>query len=297
MTLEQLRIFVAVAEREHMTRASEVLNLTQSATSAAIAALEERHDVRLFDRVGRRIVLTDAGRDFLQEAHAVLARASIATRRLDDLAGLKRGSLRLAASQTVANYWLPDVMARFHAAHPDIQLAVQIGNSIDTADAVKNLDADIGIVEGACHESALRVAEVPGDTLRLVAPRHLPALNDNPTPEVLRALPWVLREAGSGTRESLLKWLAQRELALGDLSVAFELPSNEAVCSAVEAGVGVAVMSDLVVRRSLETGHMVAIRTDLPQRAFKILTHNERHLSGVENLLIKLAAAKEMEPA
>ena len=70
MTLDQLRIFVAVAEREHMTRAAEALNQTQSATSAAIAALEERHNLRLFDRIGRRIVLTDAGRDFLGEARA-----------------------------------------------------------------------------------------------------------------------------------------------------------------------------------------------------------------------------------
>ena len=107
MTLDQLRIFVAVAEREHMTRAAEALNQTQSATSAAIAALEERHNLRLFDRIGRRIVLTDAGRDFLSEARAVLARAAIASQRLDDLAGVKRGKLRLAASQTVANYWLP----------------------------------------------------------------------------------------------------------------------------------------------------------------------------------------------
>jgi len=196
MTLEQLRIFVAVAEREHMTRASEALNLTQSATSAAIAALEERHNVRLFDRIGRRIVLTGTGRDFLQEARAVLARAGIATRRLDDLAGLKRGTLRLAASQTVANYWLPDVMARFHATHPDIKLTVRIGNSSDTADAVENLDADIGIIEGACRAPALRVAEVSGDALRLVVPRHLTAPDDTPAPEALRAMPWVLREAG-----------------------------------------------------------------------------------------------------
>ena len=89
MTLEQLRIFVAVAELEHVTRASERLNLTQSATSAAIAALEERYATRLFDRIGRNIRLTDAGRQFLPEARAVLSRAGAAEAALSDFAGLK----------------------------------------------------------------------------------------------------------------------------------------------------------------------------------------------------------------
>ena len=107
MTLDQLRIFVAVAELEHVTQGARHLNLTQSATSAAIAALEARYATKLFDRVWRRIVLTQAGRLFLTEAKAVLGQASAAEKVLTDLAGLTRGSLALAASQTVANYWLP----------------------------------------------------------------------------------------------------------------------------------------------------------------------------------------------
>ena len=91
MTLEQLRIFVAVAEREHMTHAAVALNMTQSAVSAAITALEARHRVKLFDRVGRRIALTSVGKAFLVEAKAVLARSSAAEQALADLAGLKTG--------------------------------------------------------------------------------------------------------------------------------------------------------------------------------------------------------------
>ena len=96
MTLEQLRIFVAVAEREHVTQAARALNMTQSATSAAITALESRYATRLFDRIGRRIALTEAGRLFLVEARAVLARAAAAERVLADLTDLKRGSLSMA---------------------------------------------------------------------------------------------------------------------------------------------------------------------------------------------------------
>ena len=127
MTLEQLRIFIAVAEYEHMTRAAADLNLTQSATSAAVAALEARYDIKLLNRIGRRIELTPAGRLFLVEARAVLARAAAAENVLADIAGLKRGSLRLAASQTVGNYWLPPLMHRYRTSYPGITLALSIG--------------------------------------------------------------------------------------------------------------------------------------------------------------------------
>src|SRR3979490_1494741 len=116
MTLEQLAIFIGVPKKQHVTQAASELNLTQSATSAAIAALERRYGIKLFDRVGRGIVLTQIGRDFLNEARAVVARAKAAAQILDDLAGLKRGSLTLAASQTVANYWLAPPTAAFRKA-------------------------------------------------------------------------------------------------------------------------------------------------------------------------------------
>ncbi|MGA7972648.1 MAG: LysR family transcriptional regulator, partial [Pseudolabrys sp.] len=106
MTLEQLRIFVAVAACEHVTRAAESLRLTQSAVSAAISALESRYNVSLFDRVGRRIELNESGRLFLGEARAVLARAAAAELALSEMSGLKRGTLSVYASQTIASYWL-----------------------------------------------------------------------------------------------------------------------------------------------------------------------------------------------
>lgn len=104
MTLEQLRIFVGVAEREHVTRAAEALNITQSAASGAIAALEARHGVPLFHRVGRGIELTEAGAMFLVEARAVLGRAAHAELALAEYGGLQRGTLKLVASQTIASY-------------------------------------------------------------------------------------------------------------------------------------------------------------------------------------------------
>src|SRR3546814_487576 len=149
MTLDQLRIFVAVAEREHVTRAAAALGLTQSAVSAAIAALEARHDARLFDRVGRRIELSAAGRVFLDEARAVLARAHAAEMVLGDLGTLTRGTLNVHASQTIASYWLPSRLVRFRQASPKIQMHLAAGNP-DTVDrAVLDGSVDLGFADGA----------------------------------------------------------------------------------------------------------------------------------------------------
>ena len=156
MTLEQLRIFIAVAEKQHVTQAASELNLTQSATSAAIAALEARYGIKLFDRVGRGIVLTQTGRDFLVEARAVLARAKAAAQVLNDLAGLKRGSLTIAASQTVANYWLPRPDPDLSLAPiPASSCALAIANTEQVARAVHEGSADLGFVEGEVDDASL----------------------------------------------------------------------------------------------------------------------------------------------
>ena len=116
MTLDQLRIFVAVAERQHVTHAAEALNLAQSAASHAIASLEDRHQTKLFNRIGRHIELTDAGQAFLKEARAVLATVEAAELTLIEFSNLKRGVLSVQASQTIANYWLPRHLAAFRSA-------------------------------------------------------------------------------------------------------------------------------------------------------------------------------------
>ncbi len=117
MILEQLRVFVAVAERQHVTRAAEALNIAQSAASASIATLEGRHDAKLFHRVGRGTELTEAGTLFLAEVCAVLARAEAAELVLSEPGGPKRGTLIVQASQTIASYWLPRAWFR-SGLHP-----------------------------------------------------------------------------------------------------------------------------------------------------------------------------------
>lgn len=290
MTLEQLRIFVAVAELEHMTRASQSLHLTQSATSAAIAALESRYATKLFNRIGRRIELTDAGRVFLVEARAVLARAAVAETVLSDFAGLARGSLSLAASQTVGNYWLPPLVHRYQSLHPGIKLALRIGNTEQVAAWVIEGIADLGIIEGKLDEPALAIQPIADDELVLVVgARHPWAKRRSIAPRDLKASRWVLRERGSGTRAIFEEALAKFGLAASDLDVALELPSNEAVRSAVAAGAGATVISRLVVAALLKTKALVALDLPLEKRHFSILRHKERYLTEAEREFHRLA--------
>ena len=288
MTLEQLRIFVAVAQREHVTRAAADLNLTQSAVSAAITALEARHATQLFDRIGRRIALTQAGHLFLIEARAVLARAAVAESALADLAGLKRGALALAASQTVGNYWLPPLMGRFRAAYPGVTLSLTIGNTETVAAMVQDGAADLGFVEGGVDGAALEVTVVAEDELLLVARPTTKAAKKLLRADELRAMRWVVRERGSGTRAILETALAAHGLAVSDLDVALELPSNEAVQSAVEAGAGATALSRLVVQDAIAAGALTVLNFRLPKRAFSALRHKDRTPSQAERALVAL---------
>jgi DNA-binding transcriptional LysR family regulator len=288
MTLEQLRIFVAVAEKQHVTRAASELNLTQSATSAAIAALEARYGIKLFDRIGRGIVLTRTGSDFLVEARAVLARAKDATQVLDDLAGLKRGSLSIAASQTVGNYWLPSRIQAFHAAYPGIELRLAISNTEQVARAVLQGGADLGLVEGEIDESLLTATKIDGDSLILaVGARHPWVSRTKVSAKDLPTTSWILRERGSGTRSMFEAGLRQNGLKLSDLRVTLEFPSNEAVRSAVEFGHAATAISNLVAAPSLAAQTLHRVKFDLPRRSFYVLRHKERHISRAEDALLK----------
>jgi DNA-binding transcriptional LysR family regulator len=277
MTLEQLRIFVAVAQRSHITRAAVALHLGQSAVSAAISALEARHGALLFHRAGRGIALTETGRAFLPAAEAVLAEAARAEALLAALTNATAGRLRLQASQTIASYWLPRHLAAFRRTHPGIALDLTIGNTAEVAAAILKGDAELGFVEGPVDAPSLTAATVARDQLIvLVAPTHPWA---NATPADLTASAWVLREQGSGTRAEFEAALAAHGIAPSALNVALELPSNEAVRGAVEAGLGATALSASVAAPSLEAGLLAAVDFPLPARNFSVLHHASRRLS------------------
>ncbi len=291
MTLEQLRVFVAVAERQHVTRAAEALHIAQSAASASIAALEGRHGAKLFHRVGRGIELTEAGTLFLVEARAVLARAAAAELVLSELGGLKRGTLAVQASQTIAGYWLPRHLVAFRRAHPGIDLRLAVGNTTQVAAAVHDGSAELGFVEGAVDDPALESRAVARDQLVIVVGTGHPWAGCGAiTPDRLAESDWVLREAGSGTRSVFEAALDGFGVPASSLRVVLDLPSNESVRGAVEAGMGATALSASVAAPSIEAGLLHQVGLTLPERDFHVLRHTERYRSRAADALLAIIA-------
>lgn len=288
MTLDQLRIFVAVAERLHMTRAAEALHVTQSAASASVAALEARYGIRLFDRVGRGLQLSEAGRVFLPEARAVLNSARTAEQALDDLAGLRRGVLVIAASQTMTSYWLPPRMARFAVAHPGVELRLRVGNTAEAARLVVEGAAELGFVEGEVEDPVLQHAALAEDRIGLFAAPDHPLVGVQVQPKDLVEAVWVLRERGSGTRAEFEQALAADGVDPAGLHIALELPSNEAALAAVMGGGLVASVSEFAAEAAVATGRVVNLGFPLGIRRFGWLAHKERRRSRAAQVFLDL---------
>lgn len=279
MTFDQLSIFVAVAERQHLTQAAEALNLTPSAVSAAIRTLEANHNVLLFDRIGRGIELTREGRAFLGRARAVLAEAQSARHLLRELGGMGAGKLDIHASQTIASYWLPARLVRFHEANPGVEVSLRVGNTQEVADAVLDGRAEIGFVEGAIDMPALSVERLAEDELVIVVGARHPLVKRRKLrpAELVAGTQWIRREAGSGTRSAFEAGLRALGCDPDSLSTALILPSNEAILAAVRGGPYAAAVSRSAAQLLLDSGDLVALDAGLPPRAFFAVRHRERH--------------------
>ncbi|ODT68810.1 MAG: LysR family transcriptional regulator [Pelagibacterium sp. SCN 63-23] len=279
MTLEQLAIFIAVAEREHLTKGAASLSLTPSAASSAIKALEGQYGVLLFDRVGRGIELTRTGRAFLEAARRTMAEARGAEGLLSDLGHLRTGHLDIQASQTIANYWLPSRLMHFSASFPGISLGFEVGNTTSVTQNVLSGRAELGFIEGWIDEPALSAMPVHTDELVIVVAADNGRDGANITPRGLADLGWIMREKGSGTRTEFETALVALDIDPAALRVALTLPTNEAVLSAVRTSTCAAAMSRLVVAPFLASGALVQLDIPLAARQFTILRHKERRLS------------------
>ena len=280
MTLDQLRIFAEVARHQHITKAAKAMHMTQSAVSAAIIALEERHGVALFDRIGRSIVLNQAGTIFREHALQVLAEAKAAETALKDLTGLLRGDLSVMASQTVGAYWLPSRLARFHAFYPGLGLDVSIGNTEAVADAVETGRVELGLAEGVIDRSTLSSRVIATDEMIIVvSPTHPWANGKKLGKADFADATWVLREPGSGTRLAFEAMMAKEKLKLQALDVAIVLPGNEAVLGAVEAGMGVTLTSRSAAQTELNSNMLVEANHPPLPRPFFLIRHKERYRS------------------
>jgi DNA-binding transcriptional LysR family regulator len=274
INLRQLEVFVATARAGSTRSAADRVARSQSAASAALSELERTLGSPLFDRVGRRLVINENGRALLPLAASLLDQAAELEHRFT---GAHEAPLRVAASLTIGEYLLPDVLARWQAAHPASPVQLMIANTRDVIAAVAAFDVDVGFIEGTQTHPHLVVRPWLRDELIIVAAPNHPLAGRRATARQLRESSWALREAGSGTREAADSWLLQQ---VGPLQVAFELGSAEAIKRVVAAGAALGCLSREAAARDLAQGTLVELSTRLPRatRRLAIVLHRDKHL-------------------
>ncbi len=212
----------------------------------------------------------------------MVARAERAEQVLAEFSGLRRGVLRVVASQTIAGYWLPRVLTAFRERYPQIIVEVLQGNTQQAAQHVLEGRVDLGIVEGRVEHPALAQWAVGEDRLILV--QNEPCVDA----EWLRRARWVMREEGSGTRSSLKAALVREGVCDEELDVSFVLPSNESVRTAVEDGCGVSALSSFVVDSALRAGRLYSVPFDLGGRPLFGVCHKEHYRNGAVDAFLAL---------
>ena len=268
-----LALFRAVAEAGGFSRAAEVIHISQPAISMQVAELEESLGTPLFDRLPRGVRLTDAGQTLLGYARRIAILEEEAERAMRELRGLERGRLALGASMTIGSYLLPKVLGEFRARHPAVELGLTIANTDTIKTRLIDGTLDLGLTEGMPpQDEELSTRVFREDELIIIAPPDHPLAKKaagKPRPQAVTARqlcgqPLVLREPGSGTREVLLRALADGGAEPGE--VVLTLNNTEAIKCAVIAGLGLAAVSRLCVTFELAGGVLV----ELPTRGLKL---------------------------
>jgi len=270
MTLEQLRIFLAVAEMLHFTRAAEALYITQPAVSAAIQTLETEYGVRLFHRIGRHIEITDAGKLLQGEGQRILDHVELTERGLKELNNLQRGELKLGASLTVGNYWLPEKISQFKQLYPGIFINCKLGNAEEICEGTAVGMYDLGLVTGDIKPSlqqCLEKDEVGSDRLQIVVSKSHPWFQRTEIYlDELLSTSWVMRESGSGAQQMFHQALQSWGIEPSNLNVVLNLNTSEMVKAVVESGVGAAALPESMVKNELQLGTLHAVRIIDPQK-------------------------------
>ncbi|THF66283.1 LysR family transcriptional regulator [Pseudothauera nasutitermitis] len=288
-TLRQLEVFVAIARGENVSRAAESLSLSQSATSAALAELENQFDRPLFDRVGKRLRLNEHGRLLLPKTVELLDRAL-------ELEGLLQaddtpGSLKVGATLTIGNYLAPLIASDYLQRHPSGQVSLSVHNTATIVARVSRYEIDLGLIEGRTDEPDVEVEPwVRDELVPFCAPSHPLAGRKELRVEELMEEWWILREHGSGTRETLEGALRHH----GGLRVRLELEHTEAIKRAVENGLGIGCISRLALRDAFRRGSLVPLETpglDLSRR-FQFVWHRGKYHTAAMRAF--LAACRRM---
>ncbi len=283
-TLRQLEVFLAVAHHDNISRAAESLSMSQSAASGALRDLESQFDIRLFDRIGKRLQINELGRLLRPRAEALLERALALQLQLQQHQTV--GELKIGATLTIGNYLAVGLMARYMSEHPGARIKLEVANTSAIAARVANFDLDIGLIEGEIRHDELEILPWRDDELVVFsAPDHPSASKPLLSDTDLLATVWILRELGSGTRQTFDR--AMHGL-LPHLNILLELEHTEAIKRAVGAGLGIGCLSRIALADAFDRGSLVPLA--VPGRAFDrqfylILNRHKYRSAGIERWL------------
>ena len=285
----QLEVFVAVARHGSVSRAADAIALSQSAASTALGELERQFGSQLFDRLGKSLRLNALGTQLLPKAVAILDRAGEFEQLMAGGAGF--GKLKVGATLTIGNYLAVLVVADFLRRHPDSRVQLEVRNTATIVHDVANLELDLGLIEGQCNDPAVEATPWVRDELVVFARPDHPLAGRGPvTADQLLAEAWILREPGSGTRQTVEQALRGRFSAL---HIRMELEHTEAIKRSVESGLGIGCISRLALRDAFRRGSLVPL--ECPEldlgREFNFVWHRQKHQSAGAREFVALCRA------
>ncbi len=276
-TLRQLEVFLATARFQNISRAAESLSMSQSAASGALRDLEAQFDVQLFERVGKRLKINELRISLQAKSEALLEQAQDLERALADTGDL--GHLRVGATLTIGNYLAVKMIAEFREAFPQADIELTVANTASIVEQVANYELDVGLIEGELRHPDLDIQHWRDDELVVfAAPGHPYAQLESVGDEQLLNTPWVVREQGSGTRQTFDRAMAG---ILGELDLSLELQYTEAIKRAVEAGLGLGCLSRICLSDAFRRGSLVEVKVPHRNlsRHFSIVLHRDKFMS------------------
>lgn len=272
----KLRVFCTVAETKSFSKTSEIIHLTQPAVSLQIQALEEKYETKLFDRSSSTVTLTPPGEVLYKYAKEILTLYASAEKAIGKHTGLLKGSLTVGAGSNIGNYILPSVITDFKNIHSKIKIYLIVGNSKRVIELLNSGNIDIGLLEGDVSKQKMPVKKLLSDELLLiVAPNHPWSKKKEVSISDLVKEPFLFREAGSGTRQIIEKFLNRYGITVNDMKISAILGSTEAIKDAVENGLGVSIISRWAARKESKYGtlRLLNLKEEKMTRDFSLIVN------------------------
>ena len=286
LELHELNVFVQAVEAGSFTAAAERLHISQPAVSMQISNLETRINTKLFDRSGRSVRPTEAAEAMLPLAREILSYSTHIEETMASLHGELIGQLRIGCSTSGGRYLLPHLIARFRKLHPNVRVTVGICAPASAVDQICDGRIQLGILssEASCRDVEHRL--LFQDQVVLIVPADHPwAERSSVSPDELAGQTFILREETSGTRRVMQTRLLEYNISLNDLDVVMELGSAESIVTAVEAGIGMAFISQIVAGRFTDRGYITQVEVtgmDL-KRELRLVRHSHRAQTHIQS--------------